>query len=82
MKVLLGLELSIHVHVLGTDGAFNMPYGQQEHPVFRVLREPIHLQLELNGRSDPTLELFLDDCWATSNADPLSQPQWIVVADG
>uniref|UniRef100_A0A8C4QJD2 ZP domain-containing protein n=1 Tax=Eptatretus burgeri TaxID=7764 RepID=A0A8C4QJD2_EPTBU len=64
------------------DGAFNMPYGQQEHPVFRVLREPIHLQLELNGRSDPTLELFLDDCWATSNADPLSQPQWIVVADG
>uniref|UniRef100_UPI00358EAF3B uncharacterized protein n=1 Tax=Myxine glutinosa TaxID=7769 RepID=UPI00358EAF3B len=64
------------------DGAFNTSYGRQEHPVLRVLREPIHLQLELHGHSDPTLELFLDDCWATSNADSLSQPQWILVADG
>uniref|UniRef100_A0A8C4QQB6 ZP domain-containing protein n=1 Tax=Eptatretus burgeri TaxID=7764 RepID=A0A8C4QQB6_EPTBU len=64
------------------DGLYNSAYQINDFPVVRVLRQPVFLQVEVMGRSDPALELFLDDCWATNTADATSQPQWDVVTDG
>uniref|UniRef100_UPI00358EA614 uncharacterized protein n=1 Tax=Myxine glutinosa TaxID=7769 RepID=UPI00358EA614 len=64
------------------DGLFNSAYQMNDLPVMRHLRQPVFLQVEVMGRSDPALELFLDDCWATTTADATSQPQWDVVTDG
>ncbi|XP_069089439.1 zona pellucida sperm-binding protein 2-like [Pleurodeles waltl] len=64
------------------DDSYNTPYSISQYPVVKLLREPVYLEVQLLNRNDPNLELMLNDCWATSQEDPTSQPRWNVVVDG
>ncbi|KAM6919056.1 zona pellucida sperm-binding protein 4-like [Xenentodon cancila] len=64
------------------EAAYNSFYTQSDHPVTKVLREPIYVDVHLLGRSDPNIILNLEHCWATSTPNPQSLPQWDLLVDG
>ncbi|KAJ7317571.1 hypothetical protein JRQ81_003733 [Phrynocephalus forsythii] len=66
---------------LARDQSYRDFYLDTEYPVTRYLREPLYFQVELLHSQDAQLELFLEDCWATSSSDRNSYPQWNVVVD-
>ncbi|XP_075913275.1 zona pellucida sperm-binding protein 2-like [Petromyzon marinus] len=53
-----------------------------QYPLVTLLGTPLYVQASLLHRSDPTLALFLKDCWATPTADDADPTQWKLVADG
>nr|XP_032818054.1 uncharacterized protein LOC116946905 [Petromyzon marinus] len=58
------------------------PYVAADYPLVRFLREPLFVQVQLLAHPDPVLELRLADCWATSQPDPNSLPQWDLLVSG
>ncbi|RXN28894.1 zona pellucida sperm-binding 4-like protein [Labeo rohita] len=64
------------------DQAYSSYYGEAEYPVTKVLREPVYVEVRILERTDPNLVLNLGRCWATSNPDPQSQPQWDLLVNG
>ncbi|XP_032818055.2 zona pellucida sperm-binding protein 2-like isoform X1 [Petromyzon marinus] len=58
------------------------PYVTADYPLVRFLREPLFVQVQLLAHPDPVLELRLADCWATSQPDPNSLPQWDLLVSG
>ncbi|CAN0418093.1 unnamed protein product [Lampetra planeri] len=61
-----------------TDNSYTTPYQPWQYP----LGTPLYVQASLLHRSDPTLVLFLKDCWATPTADATDPTQWKLVVDG
>ncbi|XP_026070044.1 zona pellucida glycoprotein 2, like 2 isoform X1 [Carassius auratus] len=57
-------------------------YSEADYPVTRALREPVYVEVRILERTDPNLILVLDHCWATSNPEPTSQPQWDLLLNG
>lgn len=57
-------------------------YSEEDYPVTKVLREPVFVEVRILERTDPNLILVLDHCWATSNPESLSMPQWDLVING
>ncbi|RXN33514.1 zona pellucida sperm-binding 4-like protein [Labeo rohita] len=57
-------------------------YSEADYPVTKVLREPVYVEVRILERTDPNLILVLDHCWATSDPEPLSLPQWDLVING
>ncbi|MBN3308274.1 ZP4 protein, partial [Amia calva] len=57
-------------------------YGDGDYPVTKVLRDPVPVEVRILGRTDPNIVLMLDNCWATSVASPLGQPQWDLLVHG
>ncbi|XP_073707790.1 zona pellucida glycoprotein 2, like 2 [Garra rufa] len=57
-------------------------YSEADYPVTKVLREPVYVEVRILERTDPNLVLVLNHCWSTSNAEPLSLPQWDLVING
>uniref|UniRef100_A0A672P4M9 Zona pellucida sperm-binding protein 4-like n=1 Tax=Sinocyclocheilus grahami TaxID=75366 RepID=A0A672P4M9_SINGR len=57
-------------------------YSEADYPVTKVLREPVYVEVQILERTDPNLILVLDHCWATSNPEPMSLPQWELLLNG
>ncbi|KAJ8255204.1 hypothetical protein GJAV_G00202240 [Gymnothorax javanicus] len=62
--------------------AYSDYYRDEDYPVTKVLREPVYVEVRILERTDPSLVLLLEHCWATSTASPLSLPQWSLLVDG
>ncbi|XP_044281983.1 zona pellucida sperm-binding protein 1 [Varanus komodoensis] len=71
----LRLELRI-----ATDSTYRSYYS--DYPVVKVLREPVHVEVRILQRMDPSLVLVLHECWATPSTNPLEQLQWPILAAG
>ena len=48
----------------------------------KLLRDAIYVEVSIHQRTDPSLKLRLDQCWATPSADALLQPQWPLLVNG
>ncbi|KAK2100390.1 Zona pellucida sperm-binding protein 1 [Saguinus oedipus] len=57
-------------------------YGEDDYPIVRLLREPVHVEVRLLQRTDPKLVLLLHQCWGAPSANPFQQPQWPILSDG
>ncbi|KAM3931003.1 uncharacterized protein RB166_004494 [Leptodactylus fuscus] len=64
---------------LSKDDGYNVFYEDTDYPVIKYLREPLYFEVELLYSTDPKLELFLDNCWATTTPDMGSFPTWPVI---
>ncbi|XP_010858420.1 PREDICTED: zona pellucida sperm-binding protein 4 isoform X1 [Bison bison bison] len=73
----LTLELKI-----AKDKRYRSYYTASDYPVVKLLRDPIYVEVSIHQRTDPSLELRLDQCWATPGADALLQPQWPLLVNG
>ncbi|KAM4747482.1 zona pellucida sperm-binding protein 4-like [Rhinophrynus dorsalis] len=54
-------------------------YVDQDYPVVKVLRDPVYLEVRILGRTDPSLALILNDCWATPSSVPSQEPLWPIL---
>ncbi|KAH0621090.1 hypothetical protein JD844_022117 [Phrynosoma platyrhinos] len=73
----LRLELRI-----ATDSSYTFYYSDADYPVLKVLREPVHVEVRLLQRMDPSLVLVLHECWATPSTNPLEPLQWPILVNG
>ncbi|KAM8728302.1 zona pellucida sperm-binding protein 4-like isoform 1-T1 [Acanthopagrus schlegelii] len=64
------------------EAAYSSFYTPADYPITKVLREPIYVEVNILERSDPNIVLNLEHCWATSNPNPNSLPQWDILVDG
>ncbi|XP_026575933.1 zona pellucida sperm-binding protein 1 [Pseudonaja textilis] len=71
----LRLELRI-----ATDSSYTSYYSQ--YPIVKILRDPVHVEIRILQRDDPSLVLVLNECWATPSSNPLEQLQWPILVDG
>uniref|UniRef100_A0A665XCF9 Zona pellucida sperm-binding protein 4 n=1 Tax=Echeneis naucrates TaxID=173247 RepID=A0A665XCF9_ECHNA len=66
----------------GLDAAFTSFYTEADYPVGKVLRDPVYVEVQLLGKTDPNLVLTLGRCWATTSNQPHTLPQWDLLIDG
>ncbi|XP_012580611.1 PREDICTED: zona pellucida sperm-binding protein 1 [Condylura cristata] len=64
------------------DASFSSYYREGDYPIVRLLRQPVHVEVRLLQRVDPSLVLVLHQCWATPSVNPFEQPQWTILSDG
>lgn len=62
--------------------AYSSFYAASDYPITKVLREPVYVEVRILARSDPNIILNLEHCWATSNPNPDSLPQWDLLFNG
>ncbi|RVE71976.1 hypothetical protein OJAV_G00057330 [Oryzias javanicus] len=62
--------------------AYTSFYTDADYPVTKVLREPVYVDVQILGRTDPNLVLTLGRCWATTTPNAFSLPQWDILIDG
>ncbi|XP_038844105.1 zona pellucida sperm-binding protein 2-like, partial [Salvelinus namaycush] len=67
---------------LAQDASYNTFHQEEDYPVVRYLRQPLHFEVELTRSSDPKIALVLDHCWATPNEDRDSRPRWNLIING
>ncbi|XP_040207769.1 zona pellucida sperm-binding protein 4-like [Rana temporaria] len=72
------LELEMRI---AQDFDYASYYTDAQYPVVKVLRDPVYLEVRIIGRTDPNLVLVLNECWATSSADPIPLPKWPILFD-
>ncbi|XP_067415925.1 zona pellucida sperm-binding protein 4-like [Emydura macquarii macquarii] len=73
----LALEMRI-----ATDEHYSTYYTDGEYPVVKLLRDPVHVEVRILQRMDPSLVLVLHQCWATPSTNPLQKPEWPILVDG
>uniref|UniRef100_H3A7N6 Zona pellucida sperm-binding protein 4 n=1 Tax=Latimeria chalumnae TaxID=7897 RepID=H3A7N6_LATCH len=73
------LHLELRISKGESYGAY---YHVSEYPVVKNLREPVFLEVRLLNRTDPSIVLMLDDCWATPTPNPLDKLMWKILVDG
>ncbi|KAJ8356206.1 hypothetical protein SKAU_G00190000 [Synaphobranchus kaupii] len=67
---------------LALDSSYLVFYLDEHYPVVKYLQEPLYFEVELMRSTDPQVELFLDNCWATSEEERTSVPKWDFIVDG
>ncbi|XP_071000488.1 zona pellucida sperm-binding protein 4-like [Oncorhynchus clarkii lewisi] len=67
---------------LAQDASYNTFHQEEDYPVVRYLRQPLHFEVELTRSSDPKVALVLDHCWATLNENRGSRPRWNLIING
>lgn len=70
------------ITLLAEVAAYSSFYAPSDYPVTKVLREPVYAEVRILARSDPNIILNLEHCWATSNPNPESLPQWDLLFNG
>ncbi|XP_044133389.1 zona pellucida sperm-binding protein 4-like [Bufo gargarizans] len=65
---------------IARDVQYSSYYAVGEYPILRVLRDPVHVEVRILQRTDPSLVLILNNCWATSSPEPTGFPQWPILA--
>ncbi|KAL1783918.1 zona pellucida sperm-binding protein 4, partial [Sigmodon hispidus] len=73
----LSLELQI-----AKDKSYGSYYGASDYPVVKLLQDPIYVEVSILHRTDPSLGLLLEQCWATPGPQPFHQPQWPILVKG
>ncbi|KAI1897329.1 hypothetical protein AGOR_G00082200 [Albula goreensis] len=66
---------------LAQDSSYGIFYKDDQYPVVKYLREPLYFEVELMQSTDPQVELFLDNCWATYEQERTSLPKWDLIVD-
>ncbi|KAM4701854.1 zona pellucida sperm-binding protein 4-like [Discoglossus pictus] len=66
---------------IARDSTYSQYYTDGDYPIVKVLREPVFVEVRILYRSDPALNLVLEQCWATTSTNPLLQPQWPILVD-
>ncbi|XP_052583326.1 zona pellucida sperm-binding protein 4 [Peromyscus californicus insignis] len=73
----LNLELQI-----AKDKSYGSYYGANDYPLVKLLLDPIYVEVSILHRTDPSLGLLLEQCWATPGPKPFHQPQWPILVKG
>ncbi|XP_055459961.1 zona pellucida sperm-binding protein 4 [Psammomys obesus] len=73
----LSLELQI-----AKDRNYGSYYGADDYPLMKLLQDPIYVEVSILHRTDPSLGLLLDQCWATPSPNPFHQLQWPILVKG
>ncbi|GAB1297913.1 Zona pellucida sperm-binding protein 1 [Apodemus speciosus] len=73
----LSLQLQI-----AKDKSYGSYYGSDAYPLVKFLQDPIYVEVSILHRTDPSLGLLLEQCWATPGSNPFHQPQWPILVKG
>nr|XP_014349509.1 PREDICTED: zona pellucida sperm-binding protein 1-like [Latimeria chalumnae] len=57
-------------------------YLDSDYPLVKFLRDPVFVEVRILGRTDPSLVLMLDRCWATPNQELHNKVSWSILEDG
>ncbi|KAM8971887.1 zona pellucida sperm-binding protein 4-like [Pelodytes ibericus] len=66
---------------IAKDRQYSSYYVDGDYPVQKVLRDPVYLEVRILQRTDPSLVLILNDCWANPFRDGTQQPQWPIITN-
>uniref|UniRef100_A0A8C0FCJ1 ZP1 protein n=1 Tax=Bubo bubo TaxID=30461 RepID=A0A8C0FCJ1_BUBBB len=69
------LELQLHE-------SYSSYHSEGDHPLVKVLRDPIYVEVRLLQKTDPNLVLVLHHCWASPSTEATAEPQWPILVDG
>ncbi|KPP77164.1 hypothetical protein Z043_103433, partial [Scleropages formosus] len=73
-------NFQLHLEIM-KDWTFSTPFRPDEFPVTRLLREPVLVEVGVES-SDPQIELYLRDCWASPTPEPTHSHSWFLIKDG
>ncbi|XP_069809840.1 zona pellucida sperm-binding protein 4-like [Dendropsophus ebraccatus] len=66
---------------IAQDERYTSYYADQDYPIERILRDPVHAEVRILQRTDPSLILVLNNCWATNSLVPTDAPQWPILVN-
>ncbi|XP_056425453.1 zona pellucida sperm-binding protein 4-like isoform X1 [Hyla sarda] len=64
---------------IARDGQYTTYYASQDYPIERILRDPVDVEVRILQRTDPSIILVLNNCWATNSPVPTDAPQWPIL---
>ncbi|XP_069508945.1 zona pellucida sperm-binding protein 4-like [Ambystoma mexicanum] len=66
---------------IARERTYDSYYIEREYPVVKILRDPVFVEVRVLQRTDPSLVLVLNACWATPSSNPMQQPQWPILVN-
>uniref|UniRef100_S4RE64 ZP domain-containing protein n=1 Tax=Petromyzon marinus TaxID=7757 RepID=S4RE64_PETMA len=66
---------------ISRDADYTSYYLDEEYPVVSYLQEPLYFEVRLLGLEDQSIEMFLENCWATNLPTADSQPRWDIIVN-
>ncbi|XP_043574249.1 mucin-2-like [Chiloscyllium plagiosum] len=67
---------------IAKEKSYSTWFADEDYPLVRFLKEPVYIEVRLLHRTDPNIELVLNDCWATQTLDPHRAPRWSILLHG
>nr|ABD59463.1 vitelline envelope glycoprotein B precursor [Rhinella arenarum] len=65
---------------IARDVQYSSYYAVEDYPILRILRDPVHVEVRILQRTDPSLVLILNNCWATNSRERTNFPQWSLLS--